>query len=63
MDEGKIMSAEECSRRILQAISKKKRSLIMTFTGKTTVFLNKFFPRLADIMTHKFYFKNGNLVK
>ena len=63
MDEGKMMTAEECASHILRAIEKKKRSLVMTFTGKQTVFLNKFFPKLADRLTHNFFFKNGKLVK
>jgi short-subunit dehydrogenase len=63
MDESKMMSADECARHILQAIRKKKRTLIMTFTGKRTVFLNKFFPGLADKMVRKFFFKDGTLVK
>ena len=63
MDEGKMMSAEECSRHILNAIKKKKRSLVMTFTGKETVFMQKFFPGLADKFVRKFYFKEGKLIK
>ena len=63
LDEGKLMSAEDCAKRILSAVSKKKRSLVMTFQGKQTVFLNKFFPKLADILTYKFFFKDGELVK
>lgn len=63
LDEGKLMSAEDCAKRILSAVSKKKRSLVMTFQGKQTVFLNKFFPGLADKLTYKFFFKNGELVK
>lgn len=63
MDEGSMMSAEECAEHILKAIRKKKRTLVLTFTGKRTVFLQKFFPRLADKLVHKFFFKNGELVK
>lgn len=63
MDESKMMSAEECAERILTAIRKKKRTLVMTFTGKRTVFLNKFFPRLTDRLVHKFFFKDGQLIK
>ena len=63
MDEGKLMSAEECAEHILRAIRKKKRTLVLTFTGKRTVFMNKFFPGLADKLAHKFFFKNGELVK
>ena len=63
MDEGKLMSAEECAEHILRAIRKKKRTLVLTFTGKRTVFMNKFFPGLADKLAYKFFFKNGELVK
>jgi short-subunit dehydrogenase len=63
MDEGSMMSAEECAAHILKAIRKKKRTLVLTFTGKRTIFLNKFFPGLADKFTHKFFFKNGQLIK
>ena len=63
MDEGKMMSAEECARYILRAIEKRKRTLVLTFNGKQTVFMNKFFPALADKLVRKFFFKNGELVK
>jgi short-subunit dehydrogenase len=63
MDENKMMTAEECARHILHAIKKRKRSLVMTFTGKETVFMQKFFPGLADKLVRKFYFKEGKLIK
>ncbi|MGI8952214.1 MAG: SDR family oxidoreductase [Chitinophagaceae bacterium] len=63
MDENKMMSADECAGHIIHAIEKRKRSLILTFNGKQTVFLNRFFPALADKLVHKFFFKNGELVK
>ncbi len=63
MDEGKMMTAEECAAHILNAVRKKKRTLLLTWTGKQTIFLNKFFPKLADRLVHKFYFKNGELIK
>lgn len=63
MDEGKMMSAEDCARHVLNSIRKRKRSLVLTFTGKRTVFMQKFFPRLSDKLTHKFFFKDGKLVK
>lgn len=63
MDEGKMMSAEECAGHILRAVEKKKRTLVLTATGFQTIFLNKFFPKLADRLVYKFYFKNGELVK
>jgi short-subunit dehydrogenase len=63
MDESRLMSAETCAKYILSAIEKRKRVLVLTFTGKLTVFLNKFFPSLADKLVHRHYFKNGELVK
>lgn len=63
MDEDKMMSAAECAQHILVAIEKKKRTLVLTFTGKRTVFMNKFFPGLADKFAYKFFFKDGKLVK
>jgi short-subunit dehydrogenase len=63
MDENKMMSAEECAKNILVAIEKRKRTLVLTFTGKRTVFMNRFFPSLADKLVRKFFFKNGELVK
>lgn len=63
MDEDKMMSAEECAQHIITAIEKRKRNLVLTFTGKRTVFMNRFFPSLADKLVRKFFFKNGDLVK
>jgi short-subunit dehydrogenase len=63
MDEGSMMSSEECANHIIQAIDKRKRSLVLTFTGKRTVFMNKFFPAWADKLAYHFFFKNGKLVK
>ena len=63
MDEGSMMSSEECATHIIHAIEKRKRSLVLTFTGKRTVFINKYFPAWADKLVHQFFFKNGVLVK
>lgn len=63
MDEGNMMTAEECVARILRAVEKKKRTLVMTFQGKETVWLNKLFPAWADRLVRKFYFKDNILVK
>jgi short-subunit dehydrogenase len=63
MDEGAMMSSEECAHHIIKAIAKRKRTLVLTFTGKRTVFMNKYFPAWADKLVHHFFFKNGELVK
>jgi len=63
MDEGSMMSSEACAAHIIHAIDKRKRSLVLTFTGKRTVFMNKYFPAWADKLAHHFFFKEGVLVK
>lgn len=63
MNEGEMMSSEECATHIINAIAKRKRTLVLTFTGNRTVFMNKFFPAWADKLVHQFFFKNGVLNK
>ena len=63
IDEESLMSAGEVARYITQAIEKRKRTLILTSTGKKAVFINRFFPSLADRLTKRFYFKDGKLIK
>ncbi len=63
MDEGVMMSSEECATHIIDAIEKRKRTLVLTFTGKRTVFMNKYFPAWADKLVHQFFFKEGKLIK
>ena len=63
LDEGNLMSAGECAHHIVRAIEKRKRTIVLTFTGKVTVLINKFFPSLADKLTYNHYYKNGEFVK
>jgi short-subunit dehydrogenase len=63
LDESKLMSSEECAQHIITAIEKRKRTLVLTFTGKRTVFMNKFFPAWADKLVRKFFYKDGKLIK
>jgi short-subunit dehydrogenase len=63
MDEDNMMSAAECAEHILNAIAKRKRTLVLTFTGNQTVFLNKFFPKWADKLVRNHFFKNDILIK
>ena len=51
-DEGKMMSAKEVAQRLLKAILKRKRSLVLTRQGKLTVFLNKWLPGWMDHMVY-----------
>lgn len=53
-NEGKMMSAEECAKHIINATIKRKRELILTFKeGKLTVWLSKWFPSLLDKLAYK----------
>lgn len=63
MDEGAMMSSAECATHIINAIDKRKRTLVLTFTGKRAVFMNKYFPAWADKLVHHFFFKDGKLVR
>jgi short-subunit dehydrogenase len=51
-DEDKMMSAEEVAEKILGAVVKRKRDLVLTTEGKLTVLLSKFFPSLLDRLVY-----------
>jgi len=52
-DESKMMTAEKTAEKIIHALEKKKRTLILTFVeGKLSVFLSKWFPRLLDTLAY-----------
>lgn len=63
LDEGSLMTAEECATHILRAIEKKKRTLIFSAGDKRTVLFNKFIPALTDRFVRKFFFKNDELIR
>jgi len=46
--ENHMMTAEECATYIYAATARRRRMLILTTQGKLTVFLNRWFPVLAD---------------
>ena len=46
--ENKMMSPDEVADHIYLATLKRKRDLVLTFNGKLTVWLNKFFPAMMD---------------
>jgi dehydrogenase/reductase SDR family member 7B len=50
---GKIMSAGDAAGYILDAVSAKKREVILTGAGKFIVGVNKFFPKLTDTIVNK----------
>lgn len=47
-EEGKMMTAEEAALRIVRAVAKRKRTLLMDFDGKATRILKFFVPGLLD---------------
>lgn len=63
MDESKMMPAETCAQYILQAVQKKKRTLVLTFQGHETVWVNRLFPSWADRLVKKYFMSEGSLIK
>jgi short-subunit dehydrogenase len=63
LEEGKLMTAQDCAKHIVRAIEKKKRTLVLTSTGKMTIFMNKLFPSLSDRFTYNYFFKDKRLIK
>ncbi|HLG35702.1 MAG TPA: SDR family oxidoreductase [Bacteroidia bacterium] len=51
-DENKMMQPEVVAEKILQAVIKRKRDLVLTSEGKLAVLLSKFFPSLLDKMVY-----------
>ncbi len=52
-DEARMMQPDEVARIVLDAMAKKRLYVVMTLQGKLAVWLNKRFPRLADILTYR----------
>ena len=55
LDEGKLMTAEQCAKIIIDGLVKRKRNVIMTGQGKLAVWLNKLLPSFADKMVYKHF--------
>lgn len=51
-EEQKMMQPEEVAEYIVDAVIKRKDRLTLTFNGKLTVLLNKFFPKLVDKLVY-----------
>ena len=63
LNERDLMSSQECANHIIKAIAKKKRTKVLSFSGKQTVFMNKFFPSLTDKLVRRFFYKDDVLIK
>lgn len=59
-EEEKIMTAEECAAHIYRATVRRKRTLVLTLQGKLAVFLNKWWPSLADRLVYNVMKKEAN---
>lgn len=55
--EEKMMSAEAVAKKLTAAVHKRKSQVVLTPIGKTTVLLNKFFPRLVDKLEYSYMAK------
>jgi short-subunit dehydrogenase len=51
--EGEVMSVEDCARRIVQAMERREREVVMTARGKIGLFLKLVAPSLIDRMAKK----------
>ncbi|MCB9046495.1 MAG: SDR family oxidoreductase [Chitinophagales bacterium] len=60
LDEKGLMSAEECAGIILDAVQKRKRSVVMTFMGKMTVFINRIWPGFVDKRAYRHFLNEPN---
>ena len=59
-EEEKMMTAEECAAHIYRATVRRKRTLVLTLQGKLAVFLNKWWPSLADRLVYNVMKKEAN---
>ena len=51
--EEKMMSADECAAHIYRATVRRKRTLVLTLEGRVAVWINKWWPSLADTLVYK----------
>lgn len=59
-DEKKMMTAEQVAEKIIKAIQKRKKILILTFMGRFTVFLNKWFSGWMDKKVYNHFTKEND---
>ncbi|MFA6085229.1 SDR family oxidoreductase [Mucilaginibacter sp.] len=60
LEEDKMMTSEEVAMLIVNGVENRKRTLIMTFQGKLTVFLSKFLPAFLDKQVYNVFAKEKN---
>jgi short-subunit dehydrogenase len=60
LNEDKLMHPDEVAERLWNAIHKKRLYMVLTLVGKLTVFINKWFPKLADTLAYNYIRKEPN---
>jgi dehydrogenase/reductase SDR family member 7B len=58
--EEKMMTSAECAQHIYRAVVKRKRSLVLTSQGRVAVWLNKWWPAMADRLVYFVMSKEAN---
>lgn len=48
-----MMSAETVAGHILKAVTHRRRDLVLTFNGKITILLRKWFPAFTDRLVYR----------
>lgn len=59
--EENMMTAEECAAHIYRAVVNRRRTLVLTRQGKLAVWLNKWWPSLADRLTYRVMEREGKI--
>ena len=52
LDEGSLMSAEECAMHLAKALARRRNKVTLTLLGKATVLAHNLFPNLTDRLTY-----------
>ena len=60
LEESKLMQPEEVAKAIIKGLRKNKAYIVLTTTGKLTVKLNKFIPRIVDKLVYNHMAKEPN---
>ncbi|NLZ20002.1 MAG: SDR family oxidoreductase [Bacteroidales bacterium] len=54
LDEGRLMSAEECAKRLSRALRRRRSQVILSLLGRATVHAHYLVPRLLDKWTYSY---------
>lgn len=54
LEEGKLMSAEDCAKHLAKALYRRRSEVILTPLGRLTVLAHRLFPRLTDKLTYSY---------